>query len=154
MAEDTTHIIMAHGGGQAIFDRHMPVWLSNGYPITVVTPTDSPVSTNHALVRIGTRQHHGTEAIERFVRVISYAVSAGRPRILFDEYDSMAREIPDSVKDKPGFHGFVWRDGDPRNGFAGTFFVHPPLYMDIQSAKDILKAAVRLRSLGYEKHGA
>jgi len=151
MAEDTIHIIMAHGSAQETFQRHLPVWERNGLPITVVCPSDNPVQTNHALTKIGTRQHHGVAAIERFIKIIDLGVRSGFPYILFDEYDSMAFELPFHLKTTPGLHGFVWTDGNPANGFVGKHFIHPPLFMDNDTASGIIEAAIKLASLGTEQ---
>lgn len=151
MASNVIHIVMGHKDAQATFDRHMPIWEKNGYPIIVVTPENNPVSTNHALIRIGARQHHGREAIERFVRILQVGVEAGYPFILFDEYDSFCLEIPFRIMTEKGIHGWDWRDKDPANGFKGTHFIHPPLFMDIETAVQIVQASETLRHMGDER---
>lgn len=142
---------MGHGSAQATFDRHLPVWERLGLPIIVVCPLDDPVNTGYQVVKIGSRQHHGAAAIDRFIKLIGVGVDTGATFILFNEYDSLAYEIPFHMKTTPGLHGWVWQDGDPRNGFVGRYFVHPPLFMDNESARKVLSASVKLKSLGSER---
>lgn len=151
MASNVIHLVMAHRDAQPTFDRHKHLWEKNGYPIIVICPEDNPVSTNHALIKIGSRQHHGKQAVDRFVKVINIGVEAGYPFILFDEYDSFCLEIPIKLMSMKGVHGFVWRDGDPKNGYKGNYFIHPPLLIDLESAVQIVQASETLRHMGDEK---
>lgn len=127
------------------------MWERLRLPITVVCPEDNPIKTRHALVKIGSRQHHGDAAIDRFIKILDLAVGTGFPFILFNEYDSLAYKIPFSMKTTPGLHGFVWTDGDPRNGFKGRYFIHPPLFMDIETADRIIESAIKWKALGTER---
>jgi len=151
MVENTIHIVMAHGAAKATFDRHMPIWESNGFPINVVCPKDDPITSNHPVIPVGTRQHHGSAAIDRFVKIIQIGIDSKYPFILFDEYDSFCLEIPFTFYTEKGIHGFDWRDQNPNSGFNGTHFLHPPLFMDTETAAKIVKSSIELKSMGNEQ---
>lgn len=127
------------------------MWERLGLPIKLICPSDNPVSSRHPVTLVGHRQHHGRAAIERFALLLHQGVQSGHPYILFNEYDSLLYHLPEAMRSQPGVHGFVWTDGDPRNGFVGRHFIHPPIFMDRGSAASILSGAAKFRSLGDER---
>lgn len=90
-------VVMAHGGAQEIFDRHLPLWEAHGWPIEVVCPEDDRVKTNHRMSAFGKSEHHGREQRFRILEAMKWVLQLGYDCSVWFDYDSFCIH-PNAVK--------------------------------------------------------
>lgn len=81
-------VVMAHGGAQKIFDRHLPLWEAHGWPIEVFCPRDDLVFTKHPIYAYGKSEHHGEEQRLRLLEAMKWVVKLGYDYSVWFDHDS------------------------------------------------------------------
>lgn len=123
-------VIMAHAEAQHIFDRHLRYWESESTDLLVMCPQDSVVWTNHPVLAIGRKGHHGPESIVRFHQLLDFLRQMRHDWFVIHEYDSLflptndVRAFP--VPTDVAIHSNLFNISE-QVGFKGHHFLHPPL---------------------------
>lgn len=123
--------IMAHGGAQAVFDRHLPIWkehVKEGAELMVWSPMNDQVLASgipqQAIVKA---QHNGPDSIDRIRYILEFMAGTGHDRYGFFEYDSFCLgPIP---MFKTDIAGNLFIDETPSEQFKGGMFFHPPIFL-------------------------
>lgn len=135
---------MAHGGAQAVFDRHHPYWEKMKAPIRYFSPEDDPIQSPLPPTLLGKKQHHGPVANRRFKDMLLSLEEDGFEGYLIMEYDAIFTGCLKCLRLDPKrlwCNLFYNSDKD----FKGTQFCHPPLLCSHQVLSDINDALEKLR---------
>lgn len=132
---NTTVIILAHRGAQNTFERHLPLWMSYGLPVVVLTPTDTPIVYPVRTMQIGPSGHMGDPAVERYKGMLKALIKIGSPYYVIFEYDSfyLGRMLPAVQK---GLWGTLCSNSEPAR-FMAMRYVCPPWTLDMESVLDM-----------------
>lgn len=118
--------VIAHGGHNDIFIRHLPFWLAHRLPVVVYHPdVDSPMVTHKCqYIPIGGNGHHGANVVVRWKRLLDDWVRRECDVTCF-EGDSLClgRTLPPCR----GLTGILWHD---KEGFIAPIYPNPPWSMD------------------------
>jgi hypothetical protein len=140
--------IMAHAGGQAAFDRHMPYWQSNAREhqaeLLVTCPVDAQVKTDRALI-LGKAEHHGVASILRFRAILTALHRLRRDWYVLFEYDSLCLtpRFP-NVFNSPALWANAFDNNTPDPKFRAMHYFHPPLIFDWYTLNQITQAMMNV----------
>lgn len=133
--------VMGYGGGQKVFDRHIPLWLAHGWPVHVLTSSDNPVRTSLPIIIAGKQgpiginhYHFVLESFRRFLRFSEHDIS------IWFEYDSFCT-IPNPTL-QHGFHANVETNVEGGRFRSPTYPLYP-MVMDRKSVSEILATAMK-----------
>lgn len=132
MKKDTLAVVLAHGGAQDTFDRHLKYWTDLPADLLIISPQDWPIRVPHgtqtAELQTGRRAHNGPESIKRFRKILTTMYGLGYHHYAFFEYDAIC--LQPAIMPKPDFSmvGNVFYDTSPGRRFEGTVFIHPPIF--------------------------
>lgn len=138
-------VVMAHGGAQAIFDRHLPLWEAHGWPIQVLCPRDDLVFTKHPMMAFGKSEHHGLEQKQRLLEAMMHVVKIAPNYSVWFDYDSFCLE-PDPLLLCGPAYGIYANHGinqEPVRFLAGIY-PGAPMAMSHETLCELLFAAIRL----------
>lgn len=133
----TLQVIMAHAGGQAVFDRHLPIWSRLGHDMLVFCPENSRVETILLMFAYGSAQHHGAHSIERFRALLLHMEHLPYDYFVIQEYDSFSLSEP--AISVGVLRGNYFPENDPK--WLASFFLHPPLAFDRHTLTQLNYAA-------------
>jgi hypothetical protein len=120
---------------QATFDRHLPFWEHHNWPIVIICPKDSVVTTKHEVVSVGLTSHSGTNGYLRCERILEL-ITERKPRwTIINEYDSFCLDPRPELK--KGFWGNI-QPGYDLSQFVCNRYPNPPWTLDLESAKTML----------------
>ena len=138
MAMNPLIVILAYGGAQPIFDRHMPLWKRHGVPILVACPHTALVETTENRWLTGPDGYCCAHTVTRWRWLLRNLVAHTKhSHYVFFEYDSfyLGRELPT----ESGFRGTIAPNVD--GAFLGETYPCPPWSMDSETLKRILPMA-------------
>lgn len=135
---------MAHAepAAEDTFNRHLVFWRRLGHDISVMCPSDSQVKTGLPVMPIGTRCHNGPEANRRFRNLLEILAMTDYERYVIFEYDSicLSPTLPNEIDGRGLWCNLFGEDQPAARGFLGSHFTHPPLVMDKETLRDIVRA--------------
>lgn len=135
---NTEIIIHAHGGAQAIFDRHVPLWKRHALPIRVICPEDDIAHHGFPGFNYGLAGPIGVNAYKRWIYTLTYMASQRNTRFILFEYDAfcLSAQIPEGMGVKGVMH---------QNVEGARFIAHQypgfPMSIDSKSAAKMLTVA-------------
>ncbi len=139
-------VIQAHGKAQAIFDRHLPLWLHHNVPILVQCPEDDPVITALPKIAVGKSSHDGPFSYDRMVALLDALLETPADSFMVCEYDSFC--LSRTLRILPGvLAGNMWDDFDPPGYWGSNRYPNPPWLFDRQVARDLKLAAASSPSI-------
>lgn len=138
----TLSVIMGHADAQATFDRHLPLWKSNGTDLMVMCPQDAVLQTDIPVLALGRKGHHSAMANWRFRQLLEFLTRLRYDWFVVHEYDSIcvSPEIPPCPVTAISANLFTADQPE----FKGHHFLHPPLQLGPDVLWRILDAMRKL----------
>lgn len=132
---------MAHAEAKEAFERHWPLWKAQAEKaedMLLWFPEDSKFHVDGiSQIAVGKKQHHGEQAIRRFITIIQHLAGLEYDRFLVYEYDSFSlKPFPPFAED---IAANVFTDPNPANGFHSHIYTHPPLAFSKAGIEKIAK---------------
>lgn len=121
--------VMAHGGAQAVFNRHLKYWQAHNHPILTFCPSDDTVVGHGTeVVSFGRAGHHDASSLERFKYLLRLLTTRKEDWFALFEYDSicLSPALPDWLY-VDGIWGNVHHEPH-HSDFLGSRYLHPPLF--------------------------
>lgn len=150
----TLIVVMAHGGAQATFNRHLRYWQAHANPILTFCPSDDlVVGHGTEVVSFGRAGHHDVSSIERFKYLLKLLSLRREDYFVIMEYDSLCLSsgIPPELFSVDCIFSNLFHD-IPGNPFSATHFLHPPLVFSKKTLSKIVSECERRKEfdgLGY-----
>lgn len=137
-------VIIAHGNGQAAFDRHLGYWLKHMAEMLICSPEDDPVKTHLRVLPVAGAQHNGMQALVRLMALLHALESRDWNICRIYEYDSF--DLNPTIVEERGFFG-VPRANVESPKFTAPVYANPPWTFDRASFEEMLGKARAYPSL-------
>ncbi len=131
--------VFGYAGGQAVVDRHLPLWRAVSDEIVLVYPEDSPNTADGVRhYPVGSSNKYGEECIKRQLAGMRHSQVIPADYYVFVEYDAFLLRRPVARR---GLQANAFRNKDAC--YRGPRFFHFPWIFDADSLRQMLaKAAV------------
>lgn len=129
--------VFGYAGGQAIIERHLPLWRAVSDDVILVYPEDSPNAA--AGVRhfpTGRSNKYGEECLRRQLAGMRHSLGVAADYYVFLEYDAFLLARP---AERTGVQANAYPNRDP--SFRGPEYFHFPWIFDAESLRMFAKAA-------------
>lgn len=122
-------LVMTHGGAQKVFNEmdRRDLYHYQGCDTLVTCPKDSIIETQYPIVNlIGRAGHHSSDAIHRFLLILTFLSALRYERYVILEYDSFINYpcVPEWIFQQSLAGNWFY---DAESKFDGPGYVHPPL---------------------------
>ncbi len=129
--------VFSYAGGQAIVDRHLPIWRAHSDEVMVVFPEDSPNRVAGAVsFATGRSNKSGEECLKRQLAGMVKALELRADFYVFVEYDAFLLRRP---VERVGLQANLFKNRNP--GMAGTHYCHFPWIFDADSLRKTVEGA-------------
>lgn len=123
--------VFGYAGGQAIIDRHLPVWRSVSDEVILVYPEDSPVRGQDVQhFPTGRSNKYGEECLKRQLAGMCRSLDAAADFYVFVEYDAFLLAQPTG---RVGVQANIFPNRDP--AYRGPGYFHFPWIFDAGSLR-------------------
>lgn len=125
--------VFSYAGGQAIVERHLPIWRAHSDEVMVVFPEDSPnLLPGVRTFATGQSNKYGEECLKRQLGGMRKALELGADFYVFVEYDAFLLRRPEA---RVGLQANVFKNRNPE--MAGTHYSHFPWILDAESLRKL-----------------
>lgn len=131
--------IIAHGGAQETFDRHLKFWEAINPNPTVYCPYDAPIKTKNSTVEFGSKGRAISDSIIRLKLILEQFIQKPADYLLLFEYDSICFDHSPLPPDPGAICGNPMPSLDAR--FLAPRYLNPPWRISVQAALAILQKA-------------
>lgn len=121
-------VTMAHRGTEQHCRTHLPFWQAQG-EVVFFSPADLKVRLKeHQVWSHGHYGHHSPQANQRFLAMLKLCAETKASQFVIHEYDSICFSPIVGIPDDH-IAGIAYTDCTPNRPFAGSHFIHPPLFL-------------------------
>ncbi len=129
--------VFSYAGGQAVVERHLPVWRAASDEVIVVFPEDSPNRLpGTRTFATGLSNKYGAECLKRQLAGMRHSLEVAADFYVFVEYDAFLLRRP---VERVGVQGNVFKNR--LADLAGTHYAHFPWIFDAGSLRSFVKGA-------------
>lgn len=150
---DSIIVVMAHRESTECLIRHWPLWAAHKLPIMVFAPADSipRIDPSIPMLLYGRAEHHGVESVRRFKWLLNFLEGYNAESYWIFEYDAYCLDpnglhfVTPVIGEGRNrlytgeFYGGVFNIGEDDPSFKGSFYVHPPFGMNLETLQAIKK---------------